>query len=183
MKCCLAKCVSEKQFVFVENRSILDNAIMAIEIIHSLKRRTSGNKAHMALTIDISKTYVNSYRVEPIQPGRGLRQGDPLATIAKVSHLMELLHIYATTSDQEINMTKTGSYLGLPSMIGRTKQGWNLLTKLISLVSIFFKEMWSIGDGSNIKVLHEAWLRGNKEFWLGGPFSQVVNEILDVPLV
>src|SRR4051812_11160652 len=33
---------------------------------------------------------------------------------------------------------------------------------------------WSIGDGSNIKVMHESWLRGTKEVCLGGPQMQGV---------
>ncbi|XP_058741550.1 uncharacterized protein LOC131613927 [Vicia villosa] len=53
----LEKCVSEEQSAFVEGRSILNNAMIATEIIHTLKRRTKGNKAHLALKIDISKAY------------------------------------------------------------------------------------------------------------------------------
>ncbi|MCH97677.1 CNGC5-like protein [Trifolium medium] len=40
LKGCLNKCVSEEQSAFVEGRSILDNALIAIEVIHALKRRT-----------------------------------------------------------------------------------------------------------------------------------------------
>lgn len=57
MKLCLSKCVSEEQSAFVEVRYILDNSMIFIEIIHALKRRTSGNKAHLELKIVINKAY------------------------------------------------------------------------------------------------------------------------------
>ncbi|XP_058770466.1 uncharacterized protein LOC131644088 [Vicia villosa] len=103
---------------------------------------------HWVMMCVISVNYsvlVNSDRVGPILPGRGLR-----ANIEEVSHLMEILTIYANASGQEINLTKsevffsrnlsipaqediakimgvrhvfgTGTYLGLPSMIGRRKK-------------------------------------------------------------
>ncbi|KAK2414453.1 hypothetical protein QL285_037042 [Trifolium repens] len=57
LKVCLDKCVSEEQLAFVEGQSILDNALIAIEVIHALKQRTRGNKSELALKIDISKAY------------------------------------------------------------------------------------------------------------------------------
>lgn len=54
MNTCLEKCVSEEQSTFLEGRSILDSAMIAMEIIHTLKKKTKGNKAHLALKIDIS---------------------------------------------------------------------------------------------------------------------------------
>jgi hypothetical protein len=41
----------------VEGRSIIDNALIAIEIIHILKRKSRGAKGELALKIDISKAY------------------------------------------------------------------------------------------------------------------------------
>ncbi|CAI8600070.1 unnamed protein product [Vicia faba] len=43
--------------MFVEGLSILDNAMIGIEIIHALKRKTKVNKAHLEIKIDISKAY------------------------------------------------------------------------------------------------------------------------------
>ncbi|KAK2423594.1 hypothetical protein QL285_034041 [Trifolium repens] len=57
LKCCLEKCVSEEQSAFIEGRSILDNALIAVKIIHTLKRKTRGRKGDLALKIDISKAY------------------------------------------------------------------------------------------------------------------------------
>ncbi|XP_058762621.1 uncharacterized protein LOC131636008 [Vicia villosa] len=53
----LDKCVFEEQPAFVEGRSNLNNAMISTEVIHTLKRRTKGNKVHLALKIDISKAY------------------------------------------------------------------------------------------------------------------------------
>jgi hypothetical protein len=57
LKVCIDKCISEEQSAFVEGRSILDNALIAMEVIHALKRRTRGSKGELALKIDISKAY------------------------------------------------------------------------------------------------------------------------------
>ncbi|PNX65681.1 ribonuclease H, partial [Trifolium pratense] len=42
---------------FVPRRSILDNAMAAIEIIHYMKSKTRGKKGEAALKLDISKAY------------------------------------------------------------------------------------------------------------------------------
>jgi hypothetical protein len=49
--------VSEEQSAFQEGRSILDNALIAIEVVLALKRKTRGRKGSLALKIDISKAY------------------------------------------------------------------------------------------------------------------------------
>lgn len=51
------KCISEEQSAFVEGRSILDNALIAIELIHYMKCKTKGKMGDVALKIDISKAY------------------------------------------------------------------------------------------------------------------------------
>ncbi|PNX90290.1 ribonuclease H, partial [Trifolium pratense] len=40
------------------------------------------------------------------------------------------------------------------------KQGWNLMTKPHTLVAKLYKARWSVGSGTNIKVMSEPWLRG-----------------------
>ncbi|KAK2383934.1 hypothetical protein QL285_071338 [Trifolium repens] len=57
LKVCLDKCVGEEQSAFIEGRSILDNALIAIEVVHALKRKTKGASGDLALKIDISKAY------------------------------------------------------------------------------------------------------------------------------
>jgi hypothetical protein len=57
LKPVLDKCISENQSAFVPGRSILDNAMAAIEIIHYMKAKTRGKKGEVALKLDISKAY------------------------------------------------------------------------------------------------------------------------------
>ncbi|WJX78361.1 hypothetical protein P8452_61592 [Trifolium repens] len=57
LKVVLGKYISEEQSTFVEGRSIIDNALIATEIIHCLKRCTRGAKGELALKIDFSKAY------------------------------------------------------------------------------------------------------------------------------
>jgi hypothetical protein len=57
MKVLLPKCISQEQSAFVENRSILDNVMVASEILHHMKCKTRGRVGELALKIDISKAY------------------------------------------------------------------------------------------------------------------------------
>jgi hypothetical protein len=57
LKPILKKCISENQSAFVPRRSILDNAMAAIEIIHFMKSKTRGKKGEVALKLNISKAY------------------------------------------------------------------------------------------------------------------------------
>lgn len=53
----IPECISEEQSGFVEGRSILDNALIAIEVVHYMKCKTRGKVGDVALKIDISKAY------------------------------------------------------------------------------------------------------------------------------
>jgi len=57
LKRLLLKCISQEQSAFVENRSILDNVLVASEILHHMKCKSKGKKGEVALKIDISKAY------------------------------------------------------------------------------------------------------------------------------
>lgn len=57
LKVVLPKCISEEQSAFVAGRSILDNAILAVEVLHAMKTKRRGVKGDMALKIDINKAY------------------------------------------------------------------------------------------------------------------------------
>ncbi|GAU25945.1 hypothetical protein TSUD_16830 [Trifolium subterraneum] len=184
LKCCLDKCVSQEQSAFVEGRSILDNALIATEVIHTLKRKTKGRRGELALKIDISKAYdkvdwgflrgimtrmrftdvwvrwvmmcvssvnysvlMNSDRVGPISPGRGLRQGDPLSPylfILVTECLTALIH----------QAVGRGDLHGV-----RICRGAPEVSHLL----------WRIGSGDNIRVMHDPWLRGSANRWVPSP--------------
>lgn len=57
LKNVLDKCISVTQFAFVPRRSILDNVMAAIEIIHHMKSKVKDNVGEVALKLDISKAY------------------------------------------------------------------------------------------------------------------------------
>jgi len=57
LKNVLHKCVSDNQSAFVPGRSILDNAMIAIEVIHHMKISKGVRDKNVALKLDISKAY------------------------------------------------------------------------------------------------------------------------------
>jgi hypothetical protein len=57
LKQVLPKCVSNHQSAFVPDRSILDNAMVAIEVVHYMKTKSKGKEGCVALKLDISKAY------------------------------------------------------------------------------------------------------------------------------
>ncbi|XP_058726215.1 uncharacterized protein LOC131597540 [Vicia villosa] len=57
------------------------------------------------------------------------------------------------------------------------KRGWHLLNNPDSLVSRVFKARWSIGDGRNISVMGDPWLRGCRSDWVKGPQNYGVYDL------
>ena len=57
LKLVLSQCISDNQSAFVPGRSILDNAMVAIEVLHFMQTKTRGDDRYVALKLDISKAY------------------------------------------------------------------------------------------------------------------------------
>jgi len=53
----LDKCTLDNQYVLVPRRSILDNAMVAIELVYHMKIKSKGKNYDAALKLDISKAY------------------------------------------------------------------------------------------------------------------------------
>lgn len=56
-KSCLNTIISDKQSAFIEGRLLTDNAMVAFELNHYMKRKTHGGNGVAGLKIDISKAY------------------------------------------------------------------------------------------------------------------------------
>ncbi|KAL8156414.1 hypothetical protein AgCh_001488 [Apium graveolens] len=57
LKMCLGSIISDRQSAFIEGRLLTDNAMLAFEVNHYMKRKTQGKNGLAALKIDISKAY------------------------------------------------------------------------------------------------------------------------------
>lgn len=57
LKPSLKSIISDKQSAFLEGRLLTDNALIAYEVNHYMRRRTRGKNGLVALKIDISKAY------------------------------------------------------------------------------------------------------------------------------
>lgn len=57
IKVILPGVISENQSAFVHGRNIMDNVLIAFEMIHHMRLKNRGNVGEIALTLDISKAY------------------------------------------------------------------------------------------------------------------------------
>lgn len=57
LKICLPMLISANQSAFIEGRLLTDNALIAFEVNHYIKRRTQGTNGVVGLKIDVSKAY------------------------------------------------------------------------------------------------------------------------------
>lgn len=57
MSAILGDCINEAQRAFILRRHILDNVLIAYEVLHSMKMKKNGKKGNFALKLDMSKAY------------------------------------------------------------------------------------------------------------------------------
>jgi hypothetical protein len=56
-KCILHKCIYDSQTAFVPGRDILDNALTALEVLHSIKCKIRAKEVNITLKLDVSKYF------------------------------------------------------------------------------------------------------------------------------
>ncbi|XP_045802334.1 uncharacterized protein LOC123895912 [Trifolium pratense] len=149
LKSYLDKCVSEEQSAFIEGRSILDNALIAIEVILALKRRTRGWKGELALKIDISKAY------DKVDWGFMCGMLKRLGFSAKWIHWM-MICVSSVNYSVLVNFEKVG-----PIFPGRgLRQGDPLSPYLFILITeglySLIKRSLASGDLHGVQICHGA---------------------------
>lgn len=57
LRCCLSNLISINQSAFIEGRLLTNNALVAFELNHYIRRKTQGKYGYAGLKIDVSKAY------------------------------------------------------------------------------------------------------------------------------
>ncbi|GAU28408.1 hypothetical protein TSUD_257360 [Trifolium subterraneum] len=170
LKCCLDKCVSQEQSAFVEGRSILDNALIATEVIHALKRKTKGRRGELALKIDISKTY------DKVDWGflRGVmtKMGFTEVWIRGDLHGVRICRGAPENPNSLVARLIKARYFPRSSLfeaplVYNPSFAWRSMWQARQILSLGCR--WRIGSGVNIRVMHDPWLRGSANRWVPSP--------------
>jgi hypothetical protein len=104
LKPLLPQCISQEQSAFVENRSIIDNVMIASEIIHHMKCKTKGKMGEVALKIDISKAYdrVDWGYVKKVMQKMGFHE----KWVNWISMCMESVHYQVLVNGESVGPVK-----------------------------------------------------------------------------
>ncbi|GAU36460.1 hypothetical protein TSUD_166260 [Trifolium subterraneum] len=104
LKPLLPQCISQEQSAFVENRSIIDNVMIASEIVHHMKCKTRGKKGEVALKLDISKAYdrVDWEYVKRIMRRMGFHE----KWVNWISMCMESVHYQVLVNGESVGPVK-----------------------------------------------------------------------------
>ncbi|XP_071925086.1 uncharacterized protein [Coffea arabica] len=150
LKPILGQCISQNQSAFVPGRQIIDNVLMAHEYIHWLNGKRNGKETYMTVKFDMSKAYDRvEWDLIAKSWEKWVSIGDGLASVQEAKVVVQVIEEYGTASGQVINAEKSSilfskntreevkqqvlqvmggmqqvkksHYLGLPMVIGRSK--------------------------------------------------------------
>ncbi|KAL8105033.1 hypothetical protein AgCh_028992 [Apium graveolens] len=177
LKAILPDLITEKQSAFVPDRCIMDNVIMAFEVVHHMRRGEVGSEGEVALKLDISKAYdrvdwgylknhvaaeegrVHGYRISANAPEitHLLFADDRFlffkATTEEAMHVKQIMATYEELSGQSVNFQKSGVLFN--SNVRRDKQAKEEL-------KAGFR--WILGNGVDIVATRDPWLRSKQDF-------------------
>jgi hypothetical protein len=145
MKALLPKCISQEQSAFVENRYIIDNVMVASEILHHMKCKTRGKVGEVALKIDISKAYdrVNWSYVKSMMRKMGYHE----KWVHWMGMCMESVQYHVQVNGEDVGLQSPGRGL---------RQGDPLSPYLFIIcaegLSILLKRLESRGEIHGVKV-------------------------------
>ncbi|RZC02591.1 Protein ECERIFERUM 1 isoform B [Glycine soja] len=139
LKPLLPKCVSLEQLVFVEHRSILDNALEVVEPF-----------------ITRSAQLVNGEGSSPIVPQRGLSQSDPLSRVEEKESrcIKEILNTYEEASGQFVNIASQKFILaGI--------QLWSIEKSFLLSEKVYGVRMCARDDRGQFVIAKTFWAHGD----------------------
>ncbi|KAF5466911.1 hypothetical protein F2P56_016793 [Juglans regia] len=139
----LSATISANQSAFIPGRIITDNVMVAYEVLHSMKVSKKGKEGSMAIKLDISKAYdrIEWPYVTVVMKRLGfcdewtnlILKYDCIlfgrASVEEWRKMQDSLLIYEKVSDKRKILLEGGAivqgsydkYLGLPTMVGRSK--------------------------------------------------------------